>query len=141
MGNQKMRNMNTTFAFVALIILISSSLAIKSTNKLRKSKQTPKKTTAEKAPVTNSTNTTETNTTETNTTTTPAANTTATPAANSTATPANATASGNSTDADTIKDTAKSMLDKAKDIFGLKTSSAFTKFSYFVMFALSAMML
>merc|ERR1740139_554396 len=124
--------MNTTFAFVALIILISSSLAIKSTNKLRKNKQAPKKTTAEKAPVTNSTNTTETNTTAT-----PAANTTATPAANSTAV-------ANSTDSntlDTMKNATKSMLDKAKDIFGLKESSTFTKFSYFVMFALSAMML
>merc|ERR1711957_1106223 len=136
MGNQKMRNMNTTFAFVALIILISSSLAIKSTNKLRKNKQAPKKTTAEKAPVTNSTNTTETNTTETNTT--------ATPAANTTATPANGTAVANSTDSntlDTMKNATKSMLDKAKDIFGLKENSTFTKFSYFVMFALSAMML
>merc|ERR1711957_723698 len=130
MGNQKMRNMNTTFAFVALIILISSSLAIKSTNKLRKNKQAPKKTTAEKAPVTNSTNTTD-------------ANTTATPA-NSTATPANGTAVANSTDSntlDTMKNATKSMLDKAKDIFGLKENSTFTKFSYFVMFALSAMML
>merc|ERR1740139_1967992 len=120
--------MNTTFAFVALIILISSSLAIKSTNKLRKNKQAPKKTTAEKAPVTNSTNTTETNTTETN----------------STATPANGTSVANSTDSntlDTMKNATKSMLDKAKDIFGLKESSTFTKFSYFVMFALSAMML
>merc|ERR1740139_1648330 len=138
--------MNTTFAFVALIILISSSLAIKSTNKLRKNKQAPKKTTAEKAPVTNSTNTTETNTTATpaaNTTATPAANTTAAPA-NSTATPANGTAVANSTDSntlDTMKNATKSMLDKAKDIFGLKENSTFTKFSYFVMFALSAMML
>merc|ERR1711957_165985 len=117
--------------FVALIILISSSLAIKSTNKLRKNKQAPKKTTAEKAPVTNSTNTTETNTT-------------ATPAANTTATPANGTAVANSTDSntlDTMKNATKSMLDKAKDIFGLKENSTFTKFSYFVMFALSAMML
>merc|ERR1711957_797454 len=132
MGNQKMRNMNTTFAFVALIILISSSLAIKSTNKLRKNKQAPKKTTAEKAPVTNSTNTTAA-----------PANSTATPA-NSTATPANGTAVANSTDSntlDTMKNATKSMLDKAKDIFGLKESSTFTKFSYFVMFALSAMML
>merc|ERR1740139_1169829 len=129
--------MNTTFAFVALIILISSSLAIKSTNKLRKNKQAPKKTTAEKAPVTNSTNTTETNTTAT------PANSTATPA-NSTATPANGTAVANSTDSntlDTMKNATKSMLDKAKDIFGLKENSTFTKFSYFVMFALSAMML
>merc|ERR1711957_1019144 len=146
-----MKNMKT-FAFIVLTILISCSLSIKTrSKKLHKmhKKQVPKKTTTEKAPVTNSTNTTTTepasNTTTKSNTTAPAYNTTE--AKNSTMTNATEAFNKKILARDALKN--KTLIDRAADkmketldIFGRKTtSSAFAKFSYFVMFVLTAMML
>merc|ERR1712032_1519156 len=91
------------------------------------------------------------NTTETKNATAPNAtanNTTSNNTTANNATPKNATATNTTATNTTESATKKNLLDRATDkmketfdIFGNKKSSAFTKFSYFVMFAITALML
>ena len=126
-----------TFAFIALTLLISCSFAIKSRSNSGLKKQAPRKTTTAPVTTTNTTAPANNSTTPVNGT---ATNGTAT---NGTASPKNITArTDNTMKNKTIFDRALRKGKEVLDIFGNESnSSAFTKFSYFAMFALSAMIL
>ena len=141
-----MKNMKT-FAFIALTLLISCSFAIKSRSNSGLKKQAPRKTTTAPVTTTNTTapannSTTPVNGTATNGTPVNGTATNGT-ATNGTASPKNITArTDNTMKNKTIFDRALRKGKEVLDIFGNESnSSAFTKFSYFAMFALSAMIL